>query len=68
MLIPYAEQLAAPTAAAALTADEALRASNIAMQAALFTAVGMLLSAFVAAVAGRVGGLRNEEMHAKALA
>jgi hypothetical protein len=68
VLIPYAEQFAAPTAGAALTADEALRASNIAMPAAFFTAVGMLLSAFVAAVAGRIGGLRNEEMHAKTLA
>jgi len=65
VLIPYAEQLAAPVAPMALTADEALRASNIAMQAAFFTAFGMLLSAFVAAVAGRIGGLRNEEMHAK---
>jgi hypothetical protein len=65
VLIPYAEQLAAPVAPVALTADEALRASNIAMQAAFFTAVGMLLSAFVAAVAARIGGLRNEEMHAK---
>ena len=68
VLIPYAEQLAAPIAPTVLTADEALRASNIAMQAAFFTAVGMLLSAFVAAVAGRIGGLRNEEMHAKTLA
>jgi hypothetical protein len=69
VLIPYAEQLAAPAAAATvLTADEAARASNIAMQAAFFTAVGMLLSAFVAAVAARIGGLRNEDMHAKAQA
>jgi len=65
LLIPYAEQLAVPTAPVALTADAALRASNIAMQAAFFAAVGMLLGAFVAAVAARVGGLRNEEMHAK---
>jgi hypothetical protein len=68
VLIPYAEQLAAPTTPVALTAEAALRASNIAMQAALFTAVGMLLSAFVAAVAARIGGLRSEEMHAKAIA
>jgi hypothetical protein len=68
VLIPYAEQLAVPAAPVTLTADEALRASNIAMQAALFTAVGMLLSAFVAAVAARIGGLRGEEMHAKTLA
>jgi hypothetical protein len=65
VLIPYAEQLAAPTAPSVLTADEALRAANIAMQAAFFTGVGMFLSAFIAAVAARLGGLQNEDMHAK---
>jgi hypothetical protein len=68
VLIPYAEQFAVPAAATVLTADEAARATNVAMQAALFTAVGMLLSAFVAAVTARIGGLRNEDMHLKARA
>jgi hypothetical protein len=69
VLAPYAEQLAAATAVVpptARSAVEAVRAANIAVQSALFGAVGMLLSAFAAAVAGRVGGLRSEEMHAKA--
>ncbi len=42
------------------------RAAHILAQSALFTAVGMLLSAFTAAVAARIGGLRTEDMHLKA--
>ena len=67
VLAPYADSLAAAAAANAPppTPDQVQRAANIASQAALFVAVGMLLSAFVAAVAARIGGLRHEEMHAK---
>ena len=66
VLAPYAETLAAAAGPVApLTPAEADRAAKIAGQASLFTAVGMLLSAFVAAVAARIGGLRHEEMHVK---
>lgn len=65
VLAPYAESLSLQTAVTppAPTPQEAQRAANIAAQSALFMAIGMLLSAFVAAVAGRVGGMRNEQMH-----
>jgi hypothetical protein len=68
VLGPYSDQLAAAssTASAALTAAQAERAANIAAQSSLFIAVGMLLSAFVAAVAARLGGLEHQAMHAKA--
>jgi hypothetical protein len=62
VLAPYAAGLAA--GAAVPPADPA-RAAHIASQASLFIAIGMLLSAFVAAVAARIGGLRHEEMVAK---
>jgi len=64
VLAPYAEAIAPPVTAAAV--GDPQRAASIAAQSAFFTAVGMLLAAFVAAVAGRLGGLRTEEMHAKA--
>ena len=67
VLVPYSEQLAAlstAAAAAAPTPAEVERAANISAQSALFIAIGMLLSAFVSAVAARIGGLRHEEMHA----
>jgi len=65
VLGPYADALAASASSppAPPTPEEARRAADIAAQAALFLAVGMLLSAFVAAVAGRIGGHRNEDMH-----
>ena len=65
VLGPYAENLSIPPAVAPTppTPAEMQRAANIAAQASLFMAIGMLLSAFVAAVAGRVGGMRNEHMH-----
>jgi hypothetical protein len=66
LLIPYAEQIDPAGAAAVTGSVDAVRASNIAAQASLFTAVGMMLSAFIAAVAARIGGLRNEEMQTKA--
>ena len=67
VLGPYADALAAQFAAPATppTPEDARRAADIAAQAALFLAVGMLLSAFVAAVAGRIGGQRNEDMHVR---
>jgi hypothetical protein len=41
------------------------RAAHIFAQAAFFSAVGMLLSAFIAAVAARIGGLQFEHMGRK---
>jgi len=66
LLVPYAEQIDPASAAVAAGSVDPVRAANIAAQASLFTAIGMMLSAFVAAVAARIGGLRNEEMQAKA--
>jgi len=64
LLAPYADALAGQAGdQPPLSADDARRAASIAAQSYLFMAVGMLLSAFVAAVAGRIGGLRNEQMH-----
>jgi hypothetical protein len=71
VLVPYAQQLAASSTLAAVappTPDEMARAAHIAAQASLFVAVGMLLGAFVAAVAARIGGLRHEEMHDRSVA
>ena len=68
VLAPYADALAAVApqpVMAAPTAADAQRAAGIAAQASLFLAIGMLLSAFVAAVGARIGGLRHEEMHLK---
>ncbi len=56
--------LAAPVEQAELVAATA-RDTNIAAQFSFFLAFGLLLSAFVAAVAGAIGGLRRDEMHAK---
>ena len=58
VLAPYAEQMAGAAAAA----PTAPHAADIAAQSAFFIGVGMVLSAFVAAVAGRLGGMRSEEM------
>jgi hypothetical protein len=65
VLEPYAETLSLQTAVTppAPTPQAAQRAANIAAQSSLFMAIGMLLGAFVAAVAGRIGGMRNEQMH-----
>ena len=41
------------------------RADNIAAQSSFFIAVGMLLSAFVSAVAARLGGHETEAMYLK---
>ena len=66
VLAPYAQSLAAASIPApAPSPAEAQRAASIASQASLFIAVGMLLSAFVSAIAARIGGLRHEEMHAR---
>lgn len=68
VLAPYAEALSAVGSPppSVLTPAQAQRAADIAAQASLFLAVGMLLSAFVSAVSARIGGLRHEEMHLKA--
>jgi hypothetical protein len=55
--------LAAPVEQAGLVAATA-RDANIAAQFSFFLAFGLLLSAFVASVAGALGGLRRDEMHA----
>ena len=65
VLAPYAEQLAAASSVVPIAAADSQRAAGLAAQSSLFIAVGMLLSAFVAAVAARVGGLRHEAMHAR---
>jgi hypothetical protein len=62
VLAPAADALALTGGEAALTPD---RAANLAAQASLFTGIGMLLAAFVAAFAARIGGMRSEEMHLK---
>jgi hypothetical protein len=49
----------------ATVAALAQNASNIAAQVAFFIGFGMLLSAFTAAVAAALGGLRREEMYEK---
>lgn len=56
--------LAAPVEQAVLVAATA-RDANIAAQFSFFLAFGLLLSAFAASVAGALGGLRRDEMHAK---
>ena len=59
VLTPYAEQMGGAAAAAPAVARQA---ADVAAQSAFFIGVGMLLSAFTAAVAGRLGGMRSEEM------
>jgi hypothetical protein len=56
--------LAIPVEQGGLLAATA-RDTNIAAQFSFFLAFGLLLSAFVASVAGALGGLRRDEMHAK---
>lgn len=67
VLVPYSEHMAIARAldSAPLTAAAAERAANVAAQVSFFMAVGLLLSAFVAAVAARVGGMRSEAMSGK---
>jgi hypothetical protein len=49
-------------AVAATTPVDPLRAAHWVSQAALFMAIGLLLSAFISAVAAALGGLRRDEM------
>lgn len=67
VMVPAAAHLAAPAALAtvdvAAAQAQAARAANLAAQASLFMGVGLLLSAFTAAVAAGIGGLRRDEMH-----
>lgn len=67
VLTPYADRMSFAMAVSPvlMSPAQAERAVNIAAQSSFFTAIGMLLSAFTAAVAARLGGLRTEEMHAK---
>ena len=65
VIAPYAALQAAAAPVTTLSAAEVERAAHIASQSAFFTAVGMVLSAFIAAVAGRIGGLHTEHMHQK---
>ena len=62
---PYSDHLAGADVATPVTVADLQRAANISAQAAYFAAVGMLLSAFVSAVAARLGGLRSEEMYSE---
>jgi len=62
VIAPYVAQLA-PAAPAA--AADPVRAAHIFAQAAFFAAVGMVLSAFIAAVAARIGGQQSEHMHSR---
>lgn len=68
VFIPYAQELAGPTAAAIANATppDPERMANIAAQSSLFVGIGMLTSAFIAAVAARIGGMQAEHMHGKA--
>lgn len=59
---PFAASL---TPTSATPAADPVRAAHVLAQSAFFTAVGMIVSAFTAAVAARLGGLRTEEMHGK---
>lgn len=57
----------ATAAAAQAVADPAVaqRIADVTAQAAFFTGFGMLLSAFIAAVAAALGGIRRDEMYGK---
>ncbi len=66
VVAPYAAQLSLATTPTVPTPRRRrARATHVLVQSAFFAAVGMILSAFVAAVAARIGGLRTEEMHDK---
>lgn len=64
VLMPLARQLAPSSDIAEMAVDvgQSARTAHIAAQAAFFAGIGALLSAFTAAVAARVGGLRSEDM------
>jgi hypothetical protein len=65
VVAPYAEQIAVATAAIPTSTTEVDHAARIMVRSAFFAGIGMMLSAFTAAVAARIGGLRAEEMHLK---
>jgi len=71
VLAPYAEHMALAAAMASPDTQPPLdspeRAANIAAQSSLFIAIGLLLSAFVAAVAARLGGIEHETMYRKSV-
>lgn len=64
VLAPASNHIAVQAAAAAVAQIEPVHAEAIAAQASLFMGIGMLLSAFISAVAAGLGGLRRDEMHA----
>lgn len=66
VVTPYAEAMA-PAASAAVPPSPAdvERAAHVAAQSAFFAAVGLILAAFVSAVAARLGGEQAEHMHAR---
>jgi len=70
VMVPYAESLAPALAAPPPPPSPANieRAGHLAAQSAFFGAFGMILAAFTAAVAARLGGLQAEHMHARHLA
>jgi hypothetical protein len=65
VIVPYGEALAPTTTIAPPTPADVTRAARIVAQSAFFTAVGLVLSAFVAAVSARIGGKQTEHMHSK---
>ncbi len=62
-LAPAATHATIQAAAAAAVQIEPVQAAGLAAQASLFMGIGLLLSAFTAAVAAGLGGLRRDEMH-----
>jgi hypothetical protein len=68
VVLPAASHVTPPQVLAtvdlATAQAQAARAANLAAQASLFMGVGLLLSAFTAAVAAAIGGMRRDEMHA----
>jgi len=65
VIAPYTEQIVIATTTIPTSATDVEHAAHIMVRSAFFTGVGMMLSAFTAAVAARIGGLRAEEMHLK---
>jgi hypothetical protein len=62
-LVAHMTPVADLAAAVALDPAGLQRQANVAAQASLFMALGLLLSAFTASVAAAIGGMRRDEMH-----
>lgn len=66
VIAPYADTLTTVAATASPPSPaEVDRAAHIAAQSAFFAAVGLILAAFVSAVAARLGGQQAEHMYAR---